>query len=445
MNAYSRKISLVLVSVMFMLGLLLTAFQPASDVRQFEGITINVFMEVVPDTNYVKEYVDEFEEMTGMTVNIEELTYSVMHEKLIPQASAGEGQGAYDLVVVDKQWVGEFVCADWLLPLDDFIERDGFDTSVYTPAMFDMVGQVNGVTYMLPFYNYSTGLLYRSDVFEDEELKAEYEAEFGVPLEVPKTVEDYVQVAKFLTRDTDGDGEVDFYGAVGQLERYSSYFEWSMVLFGLDAWYYDEDWNATVNDETGLMAMEYLLDLYQNAMPEAATAYKFSEKMEFAAQGKSAMMLIYSWMPNLLNDPEASEYAGLFEFTVAPGGHGAQGGWGWAIPKSAPNPEAAWAFLSYIESFEVAKGRAMLGGQPVRDDVFNDPDVLEANPMNAIMKDVVGGAKPIPIICNSAQVPEAIALGVSEALADIKEPQEALDMIAEELNEIVVDDPLTGK
>ena len=33
----------------------------------------------------------------------------------------------------------------------------------------DLVGKVDGVTYMLPFYNYAMGLLYRTDLLERPE------------------------------------------------------------------------------------------------------------------------------------------------------------------------------------------------------------------------------------------------------------------------------------
>jgi ABC-type glycerol-3-phosphate transport system substrate-binding protein len=218
-----------------------------------------------------------------------------------------------------------------------------------------------------------------------------------------------------------------------------------MLLFALDSWYYDDEWNAIVNDEKGKQALDTLIDLYENAIAESATAYGFEEKLSQGAQGKTAMMLTYSWMPSLLNDPENSAVPGMWKITIAPGGHGAQGGWGWAIPRSAPNPDAAWAFLSYIESFDVAKGRAMLGGQPVRDDVFNDSDVLAEWPDLEVTKRMVAGGKPVPIICNSAQVPEALSVNVSEVLAGSKDPDQALQDLADELNEIVIGDPLTGK
>ena len=68
-----------------------------------------------------------------------------------------------------------------------------------------------------------------------------------------------------------------------------------------------------------------------------------------------------STVPNrtpLKSTGSQSQVVGQTALTVAPGGSGVQGGWGWAIPHSASNPDAAWKFISWVESFEIAKERA---------------------------------------------------------------------------------------
>lgn len=408
-----------------------------------EGTTINILMESVPDTELVQQLIPEFTEQTGIEVNIEVLTYTAIHERLLPQFVAD--QGAYDVVVVDKQWVGEFVGADWLLPLDDYIAASGFDTSVYIPSMFELLGSVNGTTYLLPFYNYTMGLVYRTDLFEDPDLQAEYEAEFGTPLAVPTTVADLVQIAAFLTRDTDGDGEIDQYGITQQLARgVGIHAEWANLFFSLGGWYYDDEWNATVNSPEGVEALTDLIDLYQNAAPEGATGYNFDEQAEVMRQGNAAMMYTYSWMPAQLDDPEQSQVVGQTALAVVPGGSGVQGGWGWAIPRSAPNPDAAWEFLNWVESFDTAKARALLGGQPTRTDVFEDAEVLEKYPYYSVIADMIATAKPVPLFGGAAQMVDILARELSEAVAGGKDPQQALDDAAAEMNELVVGDPLIG-
>ena len=153
--------------------------------------TVSILMEGVPDTEYVKALLPEFEKATGITVNLEVVNYAEMHTKLVPQLVAK--QGGYSAIVVDFYWVGEFTKAGWLQPLDERITADKVDTSVYVPAMMDLVGRVDGVTYMLPFYNYAMGLLYRKDLLENDKNKADFKALNGFDLAPPKTWDEYLK------------------------------------------------------------------------------------------------------------------------------------------------------------------------------------------------------------------------------------------------------------
>jgi len=84
-----------------------------------EGETLNLLMEQVTDTDAVLTVVPDFEAQTGADVEIEAVNYSLMHEKLVPSLLAAEGD--YDVLQVDNYWVGEFVQAGWLEPLDERI------------------------------------------------------------------------------------------------------------------------------------------------------------------------------------------------------------------------------------------------------------------------------------------------------------------------------------
>lgn len=403
---------------------------------------INVLMESVPDTDFVLECLPEFEKATGIKVNIESVTYAAMHEKLIPQLTAR--RGSYDVIVVDKQWVGEFVGAGWLEPLDRYIANTkGFDTSVYVPALFNQIGQVHGSTYMLPFYNYSMGLVYRTDLFEDAQLKAEYKKRFGKDLAVPTTVEDYIQTAKFMTRNYKGE---QIYGVIPQLARgVGIHAEWACLMFALGGDYYDSRWKPTVNKGGALRAAEVLLELYKTSAPAGATAYNFDEVFSAMSQGKGTMMATYGWMLAKLNDPEQSKVAGKVAMTVMPGGHAVGGGWGWAIPKSAPDADAAWQFLSWVESFEVAKKRALLGGAPTRFDVFRDKEVLAKYPTMSEMEKIVATGKPMPIMLRANQVVDVLARELSEAMTSRKTVQKAMDDAARELDRLADNDPLVRR
>ncbi len=119
--------------------------------------TINILMEGVPDTRYVQELLPEFEQADRHRRR--DRGRQLRRDAHQARAAAGApSRAATTAIVVDFYWVGEFTKAGWLQPLDERIKADKVDTSVYVPAMMNLVGKVDGVTYMLPFYNYAMGL-----------------------------------------------------------------------------------------------------------------------------------------------------------------------------------------------------------------------------------------------------------------------------------------------
>lgn len=400
---------------------------PPAEGKMYEGVTINIMMEGVPDTEFVQALLPQFEEETGMTVNIEVLNYALMHEKLVPQLTAGEGSGSYDVIVVDNYWVGEFVNAGWLMPLDEQISSsDQIDLADYLPSMVAMVGELDGTANMVPFYNYAMALIY----CQTPEALTQYEAVFNTQdVTVPNSIPEYVDMVKSLTN-----ADADFFGeSMMGLRPDPITMEWLNYLYSMGGRIYDENWNVTVNADAGVQALQNYVDAMNNAAPPGAPSYGFDEAFSEVAQGNAFSYITFNWMLPQLNDPEKSEVVDMCSVTRVPGGVGLLGGWGWAIPKSSPNPEAAWAFINWVESFPIAKERALMGGAPARQDVFEDSEVLAKYPYYTEVEQIVGEAVEFPIMSRSPQVVEVLGRVLSEAVIGDKTPEDALNEAAGEL------------
>ena len=94
-----------------------------------KAVTLNAIMENVPDTLFIQELLPDFKAKTGIDVEFEIMGYGEMHPKMIPSLTASTG--SIDFMPVDFYWVGEFARAGWMIPLDDYINKDNFDTSTY--------------------------------------------------------------------------------------------------------------------------------------------------------------------------------------------------------------------------------------------------------------------------------------------------------------------------
>jgi len=400
--------------------------------------TIRILMETVPDTRYIEELLPQFTEETGIEVEIEAISYIDMHSKLVPQLIAP--QGSYDAIVVDFYWVGEFSKAGWLMPLDDLINRDGIDTGVYVPAMMDLVGKVDGVTLMLPFYNYSMGIIYRTDLMNDPAEQAAFQEKYGIPLQVPQTWDEYWKQVEFFTRDTDGDGERDLYGTVIQGQRGDCIsMQWSNFLYAQGGQYYDENWNPTLNSPEGVAAMDAYRQAVESYSPPGSESFCFDEAFNVMAQGRGYSFVTFNILYASFEDPESSTVAGKVGIAPNPGG-GLNGAWGWAIPNSSAQKDAAWTFIKWVESYEIAKQRAMMGGAPTQTAIFTDPDVIAARPYYPVLGDILAGAQPFPVFTYTTELVEEMGRELNLAASGEKGSQEALDTAAEAFRELLVKD-----
>jgi multiple sugar transport system substrate-binding protein len=403
-----------------------------------EAKTLNILMESVPDTRFVQEVLPEFTAQTGIDVQLEVVNYAEMHTKLVPQLVAPEG--SYDLIVVDFYWVGEFTKAGWLQPLDDKIAADGVDTSVYFPSLMNLVGKVDGVTYMLPFYNYAMGLTYRKDLLEDPKEQEAFKAKYGIDLGIPKTWDEYKKQVEFFTRDTDGDGKVDFYGVVNQgLRPDPIAMEWSNYLYANGGQYYDDSWKPQLTSPAAVQALEDYKTNIDTYGPLGAASFSFDEAFNVAAQGKAYSYLTYNMFRTAYDDPSLSQVVGKMEIMAVPGG-GLNGAWGWAIPKSSPDPEAAWTFLKWIESPEIAKKRALLGGSPTRSDVFEDAELNAKYVYYPALREILDTSKNFPVFTYTPQFVEVLGRELSLAVTGEKSSQDALATVDAEFAELLKKD-----
>jgi multiple sugar transport system substrate-binding protein len=401
--------------------------------------TINILMESVPDTRFVQEVLPEFTEQTGIEVELEVVNYAEMHTKLVPQLVAPSG--SYDAIVVDFYWVGEFTKAGWLQPLDERIEQDGFDTSVYFDSLMNLVGKVDGVTYMLPFYNYAMGLTYRKDLIDDPKEQAAFKEKYGIDLRVPQTWDEYMKQVEFFTRDTDGNGQVDFYGVVNQgLRPDPIAMEWSNYLYANGGQYYEEGtWQPTLDTPEAVAALEAYKTNLSHYGPPGAASFGFDEAFNVAAQGKAFSYITYNMFRTAYDDPEQSAVVGKVEIAPVPSG-GLNGAWGWAIPNSSPNPDAAWTFLKWIESPKIAKKRALLGGSPTRSDVFDDPELAAKYPYYPALRNLLDTARNFPVFTYTPQFVEVLGRELSLAVTGEKSSEEALEAANAEFAELLEKD-----
>jgi multiple sugar transport system substrate-binding protein len=404
--------------------------------RDYEGTTLNLLMEDLLETTIIEEMLPEFNELTGITVNFEKVAYPVMHEKLVPQLAAGPGNGSYDVLEVDFYWVYEFARSGWVEDLGTRIEASNgqFDLARYIPALLDIGSTVDDTTYFVPMYPYPMGLIYREDLFNDEEFQAAYQKQTGTDLALPDSVESYVAMAEAVSAL-----DQDIYGAAMQAQQVDPIvMEFCNFLYGLGGAYYNADMTApAINDETGVKAAELYARCVNNAAQPGAAGADLNDTMATYSQGRAFSMISYMFMLSEFNDDEASTVKGVNKMTVMPGGHGLTGSWSWGIPVSSPNPDAGWEFLKWVESPEIAMRRALGGGVPAQEAPYENNEFLTKYSWMPQAKEMIASGEGLPAVTKQAQLVEIMGRHLGDVVSGAKSAQEGMDAAAEELKALL--------
>ena len=331
---------------------------------------------------------------------------------------------------------GEFTQAGWLMPLDDLIKRDNVDTSVYLPALMNLVGKVNGVTYMLPFYNYSMGIIYRKDLLDDPKEQAAFKAKYGMDLKIPTTWDEYKKQVEFFSRDTDGTASSIFTApSIRASAAIASPCNGRTIYTPMA---------ASITTRTGRRR-----SIARRASRRSRTSRPTS--LSTGRQELRASALTRPPTSSARARPIASSRS-TFSCQVStiqsrrrssarptsrpiPGG-GLNGGWGWAIPNSSQEKEAAWTFIKWIESKEIVKKRALEGGAPTQGWVFEDADIIAKRPEMPQLKVLVATAQEFPTFTYTVDFVESLGRELNLAVTGQKDAKQALDTAASDFNKL---------
>lgn len=284
---------------------------------------------------------DLYEEQTGTTITLVELPYDGLYDRI--QTELGSGSVSFDIAALDAIWLSAF--ADGVQPLDDLF-TDDVKSDLFPGLVSE--AQVGGKYVGMPFFTNSEILFYRTDLFNDEQNKADFEAEFGYPLAPPTTWEQYSDVAKFFTRDTDGDGQIDLYGTdvkgaveTEWLATVSQAGETKMVLDPASG-------EVTIDSADHLAALDFYTSLLPYA-PAGASQLDWAGAQNLFYQGKLAMMRFwghaYTQTPD---DAVVKGNIGAAPMIAGPGGiAGVPGAWYLSVPTATSKSEAAKAFIAF--------------------------------------------------------------------------------------------------
>ena len=366
-------------------------------------------------------FLPEFEAETGIRVEVEQLSFGALFDKMMLEFAAGTGY--YDIVYLSPGFMATLIDAGYVIALDDFIDENGIDTDEFLAAAIDInrYGPDDAI-WAYPYLADTSVFLYRLDLFQDADERAAFRERYGYDLPIPTidapmTTDQFLDVAEFFTRD-------DMYG-FGYPQGGTAYGNLHILpwVWTFGGEYYDADFNATLDDPRVVEAFRFAKEL-QAFQPAGSLGWDYGEHIPLLCNGRLAMTAGWFHIGLDANNPEVCPaVAGAIGYAPPPyapdsgldHGFTVLGGGGLAITADSANPDAAFTFLTWLFADEErALAWYLSGGAATLSAIYDAPEVTEAWPWAADFFPVANyllanTTKQRPTVPNSNEIFEVMA------------------------------------
>ncbi|MEA2513317.1 MAG: multiple sugar transport system substrate-binding protein [Thermomicrobiales bacterium] len=321
--------------------------------------------------------------------------------------------GAFDVAYMSS-WVPEF--SQFLAPLEDRLPVDlrrDLPASCFNAVSWD--GSVFGVPYTLSLLT----LFYNRGHFEAAGLNRP-----------PATWDELKGYAQELTRGDEQYGWVLNYGAPRGIGGTASY--WMAFLQQAGGTMYDDDGMPAFNDESGIDALQFMIDLMPATAPSSLTGTGIIDATAVLKSGRASMMMNWPFMWKDAQDPTMSQLTGKLACAVLPAGAAGtatiDGSDAWSIAASSENPDLALELIEFYLAPEVQKRQVLdAGWLPIRLSILADPEVQQAATNAAVVLEQARHPYNSFVTPDYDAVTHALGMEIQRALAGEKTAAEALN------------------
>lgn len=251
-------------------------------------------------------------------------------------AAAGANQAA-DVFFMNI-WIPKYAEAGILEPLDSYMERDGFDFSLYTEAIVN-TGTYNGVHYTVPKGTDSMAVAINANLFE----------KYGVA--VPSsdwTWDDMVSVCRELKEKIVAAGD-SIYPMAFMLN--STNGSWQPVVYQFGGKVLNDDGTSGYDSAESIEAIQSLVDMIDEELIPDYQMVSDTSAEEFFISGQACMLYLPTFSSQKVEQAKV-EGVQLIKLPKAKTQKFMASNMHYGMNSASEHKEEAWRFMQYLASEE---------------------------------------------------------------------------------------------
>lgn len=366
-----------------------------------DGATITVWC-MGSEGAAIVPFARRFEEQhPGVRVRTQSIPWGGARDRII---TAFVGDISPDVIQLGTTWVPEMGAIDALLPLDELMAASPTLTAQsFFPASLEGARH-GGKLVSLPWYVDTRVVFYRSDLLRE----AGYTA-------FPATWDDEIAMAKAVTKDVDGDGQIDRY-AMSLPVRDDGLFMNLVWQNGGRALSEDHSRIALNSPET-----IGALDFYRRVIAEGYSPLDATQQLDplqAFGRGYIASWVSGPWMVGEIRK-RMPELEGKWAVSMVPGKVTREsflGGSNLAIMKASRNPQLAWQFVEFMSQPDVQSDWFRATGDLPSSPAAWEAAGLAADPVWRVFRNQIEHGHASPPVENWEAMAEQIRAGLEQAI-----------------------------
>ncbi|MBD2361013.1 ABC transporter substrate-binding protein [Anabaena minutissima FACHB-250] len=423
-----RVLLLMLIGILAVSGC--QAIRSGVEASQVTHITFWHGVNPPANRDVLQRLVDKFNQ-THPNIQVESLYVGQQDQQMPKILAAVVGNAPPDLLWFNPTITGQLVELGALISVDEMLSKSPIKDEI-DPTLYSSM-EYQGKLWSVPFATNNVGIFYRPSLFKAAGIKA-----------IPRTWDEFRQVAKQLTRDIDGDGQIDQYGMFLPLGKGEfTVFTWLPFMWSGGGELVSGDGHSAAGvmlpENPGAIAA---LQFWRNLVEDGSTMLSGPERgyeTDPLLSGKVAMQINGPWNLGQLQTTDID--FGVFPLPVNQNPATSIGGENLFFFKTTPERQkAAFKFAEYTMSEEFQTEIALAAGYlPInlksRESAKYQEFVQRLPQVKVFLEQAkYGRSRPIfpgynRISDSIGRAVEAVVLGQSSPKEALQASQQRLDLI----------------